>query len=359
MLNKIKKAWEAFNKEEVVPVHVGKEFNDKMDALGYGIKSIHSGGPCVDCGQYTHRNIDSENVYMCQQCFDELQRDIEEIRNPEADVRYKKPKEAPKASDKLVEETINDTEIYREAKERILKAQRKQVAYGLDKYPKPLSADVWDIYETIDHIIDEHVDGLHYIVMLQMHLKRLLEGPKMIIKSNMNPEDVAKAWEASEPGLVILPEKATYTLKDEYRGCDLSYDHDEGFTRVDGEPIDPDKHLKRYVDTDGDKANINFDDKPKEELKPGIIYQDEQMFVDGVKMFDITLDGKKVYTPGYFRMKHGFEPKFDPPKKKYSITPDMFEPRKFTVDLWVDKDDTIDDVLTSLKKALENTDWSV
>lgn len=91
------------------------------------------------------------------------------------DDRYKIPKGEPKASDELVDRTIEETEIYRRAKELILKAQRKQVAYGLDKYTTPLSADVWDILETIDHILDESIDKTHYLVMLRIHLERIAE----------------------------------------------------------------------------------------------------------------------------------------------------------------------------------------
>ena len=91
------------------------------------------------------------------------------------DSRYKIPKGEPKASDELVDRTIEETEIYRRAKELILKAQRKQVAYGLDKYATPLSADVWDILETIDHILEESIDKTHYLVMLRIHLERIAE----------------------------------------------------------------------------------------------------------------------------------------------------------------------------------------
>lgn len=91
------------------------------------------------------------------------------------DGRYKIPKGEPKASDEFVDRTIEETEIYRRAKELILKAQRKQVAYGLDKYTTPLSADVWDILETIDHILDESIDKTHYLVMLRIHLERIAE----------------------------------------------------------------------------------------------------------------------------------------------------------------------------------------
>src|SRR5690606_17706252 len=92
------------------------------------------------------------------------------------DTRYRIPKTEPKASDELVEETIRNTEIYRRAQLHILEAQRRQVAYGLDKYPEPLNANTWDILETIDHITDESIDKLHYLIMLRIKLEQLLIG---------------------------------------------------------------------------------------------------------------------------------------------------------------------------------------
>jgi hypothetical protein len=84
------------------------------------------------------------------------------------DTRYNIPKEAPKASEELISKTIRETEIYRRVNLHILNAQRKQVAYGLDKYTEPLNANTWSIIETIDHIIDESIDKLHYLVMLRI-----------------------------------------------------------------------------------------------------------------------------------------------------------------------------------------------
>ena len=86
------------------------------------------------------------------------------------DERYNVPKETPKASEEDITHTIDNTSIYRSAKEAILKAQRKQVGYGLDKYPEPLNADSWTVIETIDHIIEESVDKLHYLTMLREKL---------------------------------------------------------------------------------------------------------------------------------------------------------------------------------------------
>ena len=106
------------------------------------------------------------------------------------DIRYNQPKEAPKASEEQIEETIITTEIYRqarlaiirdqiltpEARTAILMAQGKQVAYGIDKYPEPLNANTWDIEETVEHILDESIDKLHYLVMLRIKLEQAIVG---------------------------------------------------------------------------------------------------------------------------------------------------------------------------------------
>lgn len=92
----------------------------------------------------------------------------------QSDTRYSVPKEEPKANDTMVDNTIEDTVIYRRAKELILMAQRRQVAYGIDKYPEPLNADTWTTIETIDHIIDESIDKLHYLLMLRIKMEEQL-----------------------------------------------------------------------------------------------------------------------------------------------------------------------------------------
>jgi hypothetical protein len=107
---------------------------------------------------------------------------------PTGDTRYNVPKSEPKVSEELVEETILATEIYRRARlaviqsnilngdtrTAILEAQRKQVGYGLDKYPEPLNPNTWTITETVEHIMDESIDRLHYLVMLRIKLEQLL-----------------------------------------------------------------------------------------------------------------------------------------------------------------------------------------
>jgi hypothetical protein len=88
------------------------------------------------------------------------------------DMRYNTPKAEPKASEELVNKTISETEIYRRAKLAILQAQQRQVGYGIDKYPEPLNANTWSTIETIDHIIEESIDKLHYLVMLRIKLEQ-------------------------------------------------------------------------------------------------------------------------------------------------------------------------------------------
>lgn len=106
----------------------------------------------------------------------------------DGDARYNEPKQAPKADAELVDNTISATEIYRKTKiivmsdndlttstkEGILKVQRKQVAYGIDKYPEALSPNTWSAVETIDHILDESMDKLHYLVMLTIKMEQEL-----------------------------------------------------------------------------------------------------------------------------------------------------------------------------------------
>lgn len=90
----------------------------------------------------------------------------------EADTRYNVPRLPPNAGAMDIEHAISDNEIYSKTREAILNAQRRQVAYGLDKYPEPLNADTWTIIETIDHIISETADKLHYLTMLKIKLQQ-------------------------------------------------------------------------------------------------------------------------------------------------------------------------------------------
>lgn len=112
------------------------------------------------------------------------------------DTRYNVPKGNHKASDEAINKAIKDNEIYKEAKEWILGAQMGQVGYGLDKYPETLQESSWTILETLDHIIQESVDKLHYEVMLRIKIARMLDEsmPKERTKEHeeciKNAEDI-------------------------------------------------------------------------------------------------------------------------------------------------------------------------
>ena len=122
-------------------------------AEGYAVDDL----PFADAGDYTG-DIDPHP---------------EQYQPPEeADMRYNVPRLSPKASETDVENAIDDNAIYSQTRDEMLNAQRRQVAYGLDKYPEPLNADTWTIIETIDHIISETADKLHYLTMLKIKLQQ-------------------------------------------------------------------------------------------------------------------------------------------------------------------------------------------
>jgi len=98
------------------------------------------------------------------------------------DLRYNQPKGDPKTKYEKVTETIENTPIYKEVQDHILNAQRRQVAYGMDKYPEPLNKDSWSTSETIDHIIEETIDQLHYLVMLKMKLDVFAKNEELMLK---------------------------------------------------------------------------------------------------------------------------------------------------------------------------------
>ena len=95
------------------------------------------------------------------------------------DNRYNKPKLVqPLATDAAAAKAIEENPYYREVNamlkdEESKEAQMKQVKYGLDKYPETLNGESWDIYEVLDHITSELVDGLHYISLLKAKLKEM------------------------------------------------------------------------------------------------------------------------------------------------------------------------------------------
>lgn len=100
--------------------------------------------------------------------------DREYLKNGHApDTRYNTPKYQPDPA--LIyeaEELIRKNEIYRRVGSLLHSAQRKQVMYGMEKYPEPLNQDTWSELETIDHIIDESIDKLHYLMMLRIKLEQ-------------------------------------------------------------------------------------------------------------------------------------------------------------------------------------------
>lgn len=168
------------------------EHNDKMkEKLRQMLLS--SGIPEEEHHMYELRNSDMLGMYIEKINKATKWKSINDVREKMGmerigDPRYNEPKGAPKASEEQIEETILATEIYRqarlaiirdqiltpEARSAILKVQAKQVAYGIDKYPEPLNANTWDTSETIDHILDESIDRLHYLVMLRIKLEQAL-----------------------------------------------------------------------------------------------------------------------------------------------------------------------------------------
>lgn len=89
------------------------------------------------------------------------------------DNRYNQPKDNPSVSQEEIERTISENRIYSEVRNLMFSVQNKQVGYGLEKYPEPLNADTWSTIETIDHILEETVDKLHYLVMLKIKLQKM------------------------------------------------------------------------------------------------------------------------------------------------------------------------------------------
>lgn len=83
-------------------------------------------------------------------------------------IEFGKVKEEPKTNRKDVQKEIQTNEIYRRVRMAMYAAQERQVAYGMDKYPETLTADTWTMLETLDHIISETTDKLHYLCMLRI-----------------------------------------------------------------------------------------------------------------------------------------------------------------------------------------------
>ena len=119
------------------------------------------------------------------------------------DSRYRKPKQEPKAKNEEIDQTIDNNDIYRRVRNFILKekrrmeiaaygtqdyiqiekasdvllsSQRKQIAYGIDKYPESLNASSWSMIESMRHILDETIDKIHYLKMLHIQLEKQVTG---------------------------------------------------------------------------------------------------------------------------------------------------------------------------------------
>lgn len=94
----------------------------------------------------------------------------------DGDARYLNQKRDPITPDEVADQIIQDNPIYREVHRLMNNAQREQVAYGADKYVETLNVNSWSMVETIDHIISENVDQLHYLVMWKAQVVKALEG---------------------------------------------------------------------------------------------------------------------------------------------------------------------------------------
>lgn len=148
------------------------------------------------------------------------------------DERYNEPKGKPKATKEEIDAVIENTEIYKQAKEYILNAaQPEQVGYGIDKYPEPLNADTWTIIETIDHIISESVDKLHYLVMLRIKLLRLNGDEATSVENAKSDGNVKHQPDTAYPNMTLekgkVEPKSVNDIRREFKipifpayGCD-------------------------------------------------------------------------------------------------------------------------------------------
>lgn len=91
------------------------------------------------------------------------------------DTRYNEPKRHHGVSLDTIDQAIENNPIYREVRD----VQRKQVGYGMVKYPETLDPMSWDMVETIDHILEESADKMHYFVMLKQQIIKYLDEHKI------------------------------------------------------------------------------------------------------------------------------------------------------------------------------------
>lgn len=232
------------------------------------------------------RNSEVEE-YPVQKHIHDIARAVEGYKDP----RYNEPKGKHKASEEQIDEAIENTEIYKRAKELILKAQRGQIGYGIDKYPETLNANTWTMIETMHHIIDESVDKLHYEVMLLIKLERDAEKQLEEFKA----KETLYADELSEPlrnGIKDIAELNEKNKNTQYEPRDNSYNP---------------THWK----------------------------------------------GKSVMTPGKNKSVNDIDDLSKLPES-YSIGHDPSDPRKITFKINVSADDGIDEIQDKLNQALEN-----
>lgn len=158
-------------------------------------------------------------AYEQLQLFNELTEDGELL-----DTRYNEPKGKPRASKEVIDAVIDTNEIYLRSRYAIkqyadkhlvdilLDAQREQVGYGIDKYPEPLNKDSWTIEETLEHIISEGIDRLHYENMLILKVKKEMPFRDNIFHIGMLERTLADnikslVWHANLLSIIRLKEE--------------------------------------------------------------------------------------------------------------------------------------------------------
>lgn len=107
----------------------------------------------------------------------------------QGDARYNVPKKAPTTDKATVMAEIFTNPIYMDVLKLILNAtpeqkvmmdvQKEQVGYGIEKYPETLNEESWSIVESIEHAMSEMADWQHYMAMLKIQVKKLIEEGKL------------------------------------------------------------------------------------------------------------------------------------------------------------------------------------
>jgi len=203
---------------------------------------IKSGLTLEDLDKYLELQEKNPTPYM------KVQKMKEEQKERMADSRYNVPKEEPKSSQAEIDKAIMENEIYRKSKMTIMQAQRKQIGYGLDKYPETLNPNSWTVLETIDHIIEESVDRLHYLGMLRIQLEQML-----INEAKEDKHDVA--------------DSIRYAIE-RLTGADLDGDKhiiNKLHFELDNGPIFGDQYGNTYIR--GENGELKLVDEPVEDKK--------------------------------------------------------------------------------------------